>query len=140
MYKSFWLSSRPVVMLMGVVMSVLCLLTVSQSVQALTIKQWSSPKELTQLEQKGELVVLHFYASWCPICVAQEKAFKAISTEDAKLPGTVLVVNVDMGKSVMSQYNVKDRSIIIIMRGGKEKARLDGETDKAKILAALKAA
>ena len=64
------------------------LLLASSLSQALTIAPYS-PSALAAAQKAGEPVVLHFHASWCPTCRAQDKAFEGLKTDPAKLKSTL---------------------------------------------------
>ena len=87
----------------------------------------------------GKPVAVHFHADWCPTCRAQEKVFNGWKG-DAAVPGTLLVANYDNERELKKQYGVRSQSTIIVFKGSKETTRLGGETDAAKLRAALQTA
>lgn len=105
---------------------------------ALDVQPYSA-KTLAELQQAGKPVALHFHADWCPTCRAQEKVFNGWKG-DAAVPGTLLVANYDNERELKKQYGVRSQSTIIVFKGSKETTRLGGETDAAKLRAALQTA
>jgi len=105
---------------------------------ALDVQPYSA-KTLAELQQAGKPVALHFHADWCPTCRAQEKVFNGWKG-DAVVPGTLLVANYDNERELKKQYGVRSQSTVIVFKGSKETARLGGETDAAKLRAALQTA
>lgn len=98
-----------------------------------------SAAALSSAQKAGRPVALHFYANWCPICRAQEKVFNAFRP-DASLPLTLLVADYDKERVLKQQLGVRTQSTLIVYRGEKETARVVGETDPAKLRAALQSA
>ena len=83
----------------------------------------------------GELVGLHFHASWCPTCRAQEKVFNSFKG-DASVPGTVLVVDYDQERELKRELNVRSQSTLIIYKGKEQKHRSGGVTEASDLRAA----
>lgn len=106
--------------------------------QALDIAPWSAA-DFAQQQAAGKPVALHFHADWCPTCKAQEKVFNGWRG-DAAVPGRLLVVDYDNARELRRQFGVRTQSTLIVFKGDKEVARLAGETDPAKLRAALEAA
>lgn len=106
--------------------------------QALEVAPYT-PQALTAAQQAGKPVALHFHADWCPTCRAQDKAFKDLKS-DAALPITILVVDYDKERELKQKLGVRVQSTVIVYRGAKETARVAGETDPAKLRAALQSA
>ena len=105
---------------------------------ALDVQPYSA-KAFAELQQAGKPAALHFHADWCPTCRAQEKVFNGWKG-DAAVPGTLLVANYDNERELKKQYSVRSQSTVIVFKGSKETARLGGETDAAKLRAALQTA
>jgi thiol:disulfide interchange protein len=94
---------------------------------ALTLAPYTAAA-LAQAQQAGQPVALHFHATWCPTCKAQDQAFKAMQA-DAKSPRiTILVADYDTEVALKKQYKVRQQSTLIVFKGTQEKARVTGET------------
>lgn len=96
-------------------------------------------KALESAQAAGKPLALHFHADWCPTCRAQEKVFNDLKT-DASLPVTLFVVDYDKERDLKRKLGVRTQSTVIIYRGVKETARVAGDTDPAKLRAALQSA
>lgn len=106
--------------------------------QALEIQTYT-PSALASAQQAGNPVALHFHASWCPTCRAQEASFKRLQA-DKDLDITVLVADYDQERELRRQLGVRSQSVVIVYRGDKETARAGGETAPDKLKALLKTA
>lgn len=106
--------------------------------QALTLAPYSAAA-LADAQKAGEPVALHFHASWCTTCKAQDKAFTELQA-DPSLKLTVLKVDYDKESELKQQLKVRNQSTLIVYRGTTERARLAGETQPDKLRAALQSA
>ena len=85
-------------------------------------------------------MALHFHADWCPTCRAQEKSFESLKADPQLQTSTLLVVNYDKERELKKSLGVRSQSVVVVYKGGKETARLGGETDPAKLKAAVASA
>ena len=106
--------------------------------QALTVAPYS-PSALAAAQKAGEPVVLHFHASWCPTCRAQDKAFEALKA-DPSLNVTLMEVDYDKEKALEKQMHVTAQSTLIVLHGATERSRSTGETDPARLKSTLQSA
>lgn len=114
------------------------LLLVSSLSQALTVVPYT-PAALAAAQKAGEPVVLHFHASWCPTCRAQDKAFDALKA-DPSLKLTLMEVDYDQEKALEKQLHVTAQSTLIVLHGPAERSRSTGETDPARLKSTLQGA
>lgn len=112
------------------------LLLTAFNVQAIEIKPYDAAT-FERLRQSGQLVALHFHADWCPACRTQERVFKSWQG-DAKMPGTLLVVDYDKARDLRRELGVRSQSTIILYKGGKEATRVGGMTDAEDLRAVFK--
>ena len=105
---------------------------------ALELKPYSAVA-LTQAQQAGQPVALHFHADWCPTCRTQDKVLDALKAEKG-IDITVLKVNYDTEKDLKRRFKVNSQSTIVVLKGQQEAARLVGDTSSDAIRGALKAA
>ncbi|XZG69745.1 thioredoxin family protein [Chitinibacteraceae bacterium HSL-7] len=122
---------------MRLVSTVMATVLLPVAAHALDIKPYSAA-ELARLQAADQTVALHFHADWCPTCRTQAKVFDGWKN-DASVPGTLLVVNYDDEKPLRKAQKVRTQSTLIVFKGSVEKARLAGDTDAAKLKAALMA-
>jgi len=106
--------------------------------QALTIEPYSAAA-LTAAQAAGRPVAIHFHADWCGTCKQQEKAFAQLRAESG-LDMVLLVADYDREKDLRRQLAVRSQSTLVVFRGTAERARVGGETDPARLRAALRAA
>ena len=105
---------------------------------ALTVVPYSAAA-LAAAQKAGEPVVLHFHASWCPTCRAQDKAFEALKA-DPSLKLTLMQADYDTEKPLEKQLKVNAQSTLIVYRGATERTRSTGETDPARLKTLLQSA
>jgi thioredoxin 1 len=105
---------------------------------ALTIVPYS-PAALAAAQQAGQPVVLHFHATWCPTCKAQDKAFDALKS-DPSLKVTLMEADYDKEKPLEKQMKVNAQATLIVFHGATERSRVTGETDPARLKALLQSA
>lgn len=106
--------------------------------QALTLAPYSAAA-LAEAQKAGQPVALHFHATWCSTCKAQDQAFNALQA-DPSLKLTILQVDYDTEVDLKKQLKVRSQSTLIVYRGATERARLAGETQADKLKAALQTA
>ncbi len=114
------------------------LLGLASLAQALTIAPYS-PSALAAAQKAGDPLVLHFHASWCPTCRAQDKAFEALKA-DPSLKVTLMEVDYDKEKALEKQMHVTAQSTLIVLHGATERSRSTGETDPARLKGVLQSA
>ena len=86
---------------------------------ALTVAPYT-PAALAAAQKAGEPVVLHFHASWCPTCRAQDKVFDALKADPS--------------------LKVTAQSTLVVFHGATERSRSTGETDPARLKGILQSA
>ena len=115
--------------------SAVSLLLASTLSHALTVTPYT-PAALAAAQKAGEPLVLHFHASWCPTCRAQDKAFDALKA-DPSLKLTLMEVDYDKEKALEKQMKVTAQSTLIVLHGATERGRSTGETDPARLKSTL---
>ena len=113
----------------------LTLLTLGGTANALDIAPYSA-QALSQRQQAGEVVSLHFHADWCPTCRVQEKVFNSFKG-DATVPGTLLTVNYDQERELKREMGIRTQSTLIVFKGSVQKHRSGGVTDPQALKTAL---
>lgn len=94
-------------------------------------------KRFGELMERGDPLLVEVYASWCPTCLAQHKAFENL-IEEGRQPN-IRAVRVDFDRDVdfRTQNNLNYTGILILYRDGKEVTRIAGLTSADKIEAFL---
>ena len=105
---------------------------------ALTIAPYSAAA-WAAAQKAGEPVALHFHATWCSTCKAQDKAFNELQA-DPTLRLTVLQADYDTEGDLKKQMKVRSQSTLIVFRGNTERARSSGDTQPEKLKALLQTA
>ena len=94
---------------------------------ALTIKPFTDAN-FAAAQATGKPVAIHFTATWCPTCKAQDKALDALAADPALKEVTVLKSDYDQSKTLQKQMNVKSQSTFVVFKGKAEVARNSGAT------------
>lgn len=107
--------------------------------QALEIQPYDAAR-LQLAQATGKPVALHFHATWCPTCRAQEQAFRALQSDADLKSATVLVVDYDKERELKRSLGIRSQSTIVVYKGNQETKRVAGETEAATLKAALRTA
>ena len=105
---------------------------------ALTVAPYSA-QALAEAQKAGQPVAVHFHASWCPTCRAQDKVFESLK-KDPALNLTLLQADYDAETALKQALHVTAQSTVIVWRGTVEKARAVGQTDAAALKTTLQSA
>lgn len=96
-----------------------------------------SAEAAAQAREEGRPIVYYFWASWCPICRADEPIIK-FRIENSGLPIAGFRVNFDTQSDLKAQYKVPyQHTTIFLNANGEEVARLNGPVSDAEFTAAL---
>jgi thioredoxin 1 len=106
--------------------------------RALTVTPYT-PAAFAAAQKAGQPLVLHFHASWCPTCRAQDKVFDALKA-DPSLKVTLMEVDYDTEKALEKQMKVTAQSTLVVFHGASERGRSTGETDPARLKGLLQSA
>ena len=108
------------------------LMLMASTAHALTIKPFTEAN-FAAAQATGKTVAVHFTATWCPTCKAQEKSLAALATDSALKDITVLTSDYDQGKALQKQMNVVAQSTFVVFKGKKEVVRSSGDTGAPEI-------
>lgn len=95
------------------------------------------PRAFEEALASGAPIVVHVYASWCPVCRAQRPVLEALAKDKAFEGVKFLAVDFDKDKEFLRKHQVPTQSVILEFKNGKEVARILGITDADKIRAGL---
>jgi len=85
------------------------------------------------------VVLVDFWAPWCPPCRRQGPIVDDVA-EKAKDYGKVIKLNVDDEPAVASKYGIRSIPTLIIFKDGEIQKQFQGLTDASTLIAAMKAA
>jgi thioredoxin 1 len=85
------------------------------------------------------VVLVDFWAPWCPPCRRQGPIVDDVA-EKAKAYGKVIKLNVDDEPAVASKYGIQSIPTLIIFKDGEIQKQFQGLTDASTLIAAMKAA
>ena len=108
------------------------LMFLASAAHAITTKTYSDA-EFAQLQTAGKPVAVHFTATWCPTCKAQDKSLAALNADPSLKDVTILKSDYDQSKALQKQMNVKSQSTFVVFKGKAEVARSSGATDAPEI-------
>lgn len=91
-----------------------------------------------QQELKNRVVLVDFWASWCPPCRMMEPVIEQVAT-GSKDFAYVGKVNVDENQSLAMKYQVQNIPTTIIFKNGKEVKRFVGVNSKEFLIEQMKA-
>ncbi|MBI4457978.1 thioredoxin family protein, partial [Candidatus Uhrbacteria bacterium] len=85
-------------------------------------------------------VLLYFWASWCPICRAEEPGIRA-AVEAMDVPVAGFRVNFDVESALKKQFKIPyQHTTVILDTRGQESSRFSGPVDGDTLRAAIRAA
>ncbi|MBV8048218.1 MAG: thioredoxin family protein [Paludibacterium sp.] len=87
-----------------------------------------SQGQFDTLSRQGKPVVVAVHASWCPTCKAQKPILNQLMHAPAYHAVTLLLIDFDRDKPLLTHYRVDMQSTLIAFKGGREMARTVGDT------------
>jgi len=86
-----------------------------------------------EAKKKGESVLLHFHADWCPTCREQQKVLTKLSQEGRLKDIHLLTVDYDKETGLKDALKVTHQSVLIAFQGNIEVGRSESETSEEKL-------
>jgi thioredoxin 1 len=84
-------------------------------------------------KRAGRPILVDVYASWCPVCRAQQPAIDAAAADPANRGLTIFRLDFDSQRAEQRPLGVTGQATLIAFRGQRETGRLMGERDPAAI-------
>ncbi len=125
---------------MKLIGKILLLLAMSLPLFVHAVGESFTPEKMDALDKAGKPTLVFIYADWCPTCKAQEKILATLLPTNEFKGITTLRVDFDAQKPVVKAFGARHQSTLIVFKGGKEVARVTGETDSARIAELLRKA
>ena len=82
--------------------------------------------EVNSEKNKGKLIVLDFFATWCGPCVRIAPKIDDWSTGEFKDKVVFLKCDVDQAEAVSQEYNIEAMPTFVFIKNGKETHRIVG--------------
>lgn len=101
-------------------------------------EEYATPRFETLLD-RGEPILVEVYASWCPTCLAQHKAFEEMIDSGQQPVLSALRVDFDRDLDFRERNGLNYTGILILYRNGAEIARASGLTSPESITRFLRA-
>lgn len=101
-------------------------------------EEYSTPRFETLME-RGEPILVEVYASWCPTCLAQHKAFQDLIETGHQPEVRALRVDFERDLDFRKANSLDYTGVLILYRNGTEIARAAGLTDPDSITRFLRA-
>src|SRR5262245_23947228 len=86
------------------------------------------PRSFEQTLASGRPILVHVYASWCPVCRAQSPVLETLAKDKAFEGVKFVTVDFDKDKEFLRAHRVPTQSIILAFKNGQEVARIIGIT------------
>ena len=96
--------------------------------------------DFDQLLKQDKPVVLHVFASWCPVCRAQKEVLEKLMPMPEFKNLQVLQADFDTENALLKKYKVHNQSTFIVFKNGKEVTRSTGQTNEDAIADLLRKA
>ena len=84
-------------------------------------------------QSAGKPILVDTYASWCPVCRAQQAVFEDLKTKPKYDSLVVFKVDYDKQRDALDTFKVQKQGTLIAFKGDKETGRSLGDTKAASI-------
>lgn len=99
-------------------------------------EEYSQPR-FEELLMRGEPLFVEVYASWCPTCLLQHKAFETLVEEGRAPKIRAIRVDYERDADFIQKYNIHGTGLLIIFDDGKDVSRAAGLVTADKVLGFL---
>jgi peptide-methionine (R)-S-oxide reductase len=87
-------------------------------------------KSAEEAIKRGDKVLLHFHAEWCPTCKRQEKVLQGLEKDPLLKSVRLYKVDYDKEDALKERLKVRSQSTLVAFRNGKETGRLLSKTSE----------
>lgn len=94
-----------------------------------------SASRFADLMARDEPVLVEIYASWCPTCLLQHRAFEDLQTQGAAPTIRAVRVDYDRDEAFVKAHGFKGTGTLVVFRGGRPIAQAAGLVTPEKIRA-----
>lgn len=103
-----------------------------------------APGVLQPAMDRGDRIILNFYATWCGTCARQQRVMTTLREQNPAYDQSLTLIQVDWDdysdSALVAEFNVPRRSTIIALKGSEELGRTVAGTSVAEIQALFDAA
>jgi thioredoxin 1 len=96
-----------------------------------------SNEAFQKAQAAGKPILVDVYASWCPICRAQQPILGELTSQPKFKDLTVFRVDYDNQKEALRRFGVTKQSTLIVFKGANETGRIVGDSRREQIAALL---
>lgn len=88
-------------------------------------------------QNAGKPILVDVWASWCPVCKAQQSILKQLGEMPKFKDVVILSMDFDVQKDALRFFGARQQSTLIAFRGRTEVARSVGDTNPASVEALI---
>jgi len=96
-----------------------------------------NPARFDALMASGEPVMVEIYASWCPTCLLQHRAFETLHQEGRAPQIRAVRIDFDRDRAFIEAHGFQGTGLLVVFQNGRELVRKGGLVTGDKILAFL---
>jgi thioredoxin 1 len=96
-----------------------------------------SDEAFKRAQAAGKPILIDVYASWCPICRAQQPILSELTAQSKFKDLTMFRIEWDTQKDAVKRFGVTYQSTLIVFKGATETGRIVGDSRRESIAALL---
>ena len=96
-----------------------------------------SDEAFKQAQAAGKPILIDVYASWCPICRAQQPILNELTAQPKFKNLTVFRIEWDTQKDAVKRFGVTYQATLIVFKGANEVGRIVADSRRDSIVALL---
>ena len=96
-----------------------------------------SNEAFQKAQASGGPILVDVYASWCPICQAQQPILNELTSQPKFKNLTVFRIDYDNQKEALRRFGVTMQSTLIVFKGANETGRIVGDSRREQLSALL---